>query len=46
MPILSEDYKKLIVLNIKTGEELVVIDSEHVDIAGNELVVKLIPKYD
>lgn len=46
MPILSDEYEKLIVLNVKTGEELVVIDSEHVDIAGNEHVVKLIPKYD
>jgi len=48
MPILSNDYTKLVVLNTHTGEEIAVIthgDTE-VNTASDEIVVKLTPKYN
>ena len=48
MPILSDDYSKLIVLNAKTGEEIAVITNADTEVttASDEIVILLTPKGD
>lgn len=46
MPILSEDYTKMVVLDTKTGKEIAVITNEVITTAQDSIVVKLTPRYD
>jgi hypothetical protein len=45
--ILSDDYQKLVILNINTGEEIAVITEDSdtpINTASEDIVVKLIPE--
>ena len=46
--ILSDEYSKLVVLNLVTGEEIAVITDGDTPIttADDNIAVKLTPKYD
>lgn len=44
--ILSEDVKKLVVLDTATGEEIAVITNDLITTARDTIVVKLTPNYD
>ena len=46
MKYLSDDYQKLVVLDVNTGKEIAVITNDEIATAEDNIVVKLTPVYD
>lgn len=46
MKYLSDDFKKLVVLDKETGKEIAVVTNEEITTAEDNIVVKLTPTYD
>ena len=46
MKYLSDDYQKLVVLDVNTGKEIAVITNDEITTAEDNIVVKLTPVYD
>lgn len=46
MKIMGNEYTKLVVMNLKTKEELAVVTDEEITTASQDLAVKLTPTYD
>ena len=46
MNILSDQFTKMVVLDVTAGEEIAVVTNELITTAGDEIVVKLTPAYD
>ena len=46
MPILSDDYSKLVVFDTRSGREIAVVTNEFITTAEDEVVVKLTPTHN
>lgn len=42
--VLGEAFERLIVENIVTGEQIVVITDNYIEISGNDIVVRMKPR--